>query len=73
MHVYGAAIPRQRPPILAEGAVSDSLDEFGAGEHDGRVRGEERQQLEFLKGELDLPPVDPDAALRVVQEQPVAR
>jgi len=37
------------------------------------VRGEERQQLELLKGELDLAPVDPDAALRVVQEQPVAR
>src|SRR6476659_8874739 len=26
VHVYGAAIPRQRPTILAEGAVPDSLD-----------------------------------------------
>jgi hypothetical protein len=37
------------------------------------VRGEERQQLELLEGELDLAPVDPHAALRVVQEQAVAR
>jgi hypothetical protein len=37
------------------------------------VRGDERQQLEFLEGELDLPLVDPDAPLRVVQEQPVPR
>jgi hypothetical protein len=37
------------------------------------VRGEERQQLKLLEGELDLAPVNPRAALRVVQEQPVAR
>jgi hypothetical protein len=73
VHVHGAAVLRHRPAVLAGGAVPDSLDQFGPGEHSGRVGGEERQQLEFLEGELDLAPVDPDTALRVVKEQPEAR
>ena len=58
--------------VLAEGAVPDPFDQFGPGKHGGWVRGEKRQQLELLEGELDLALVDPRAALRVVQEQPVA-
>ena len=52
--------------------MPDLPDQFGPGEHGGRVRGEEGQQLELLEGEQDLTSVDPDAALRVVQAQPVS-
>src|SRR5690242_7292497 len=69
VHVHGAAVLRHRPAVRAEVAVPDPLDEVGAGEHGGRVRGEEGQQLEFLEGELDLVSVDPDAALEVIQAQ----
>jgi len=50
--------------------MPDLADQIGPGEHPGRVRGEEGQQLELLEGQLDLVPVGPDTALPVVQALP---
>src|SRR5271166_5789000 len=70
VHVHGAAVPRDGLAVPSGGPAPGSLDQIRAGEHRGRVRAEEGQQLELPEGQLDLAPVGPDAALRVVQAQP---
>ena len=73
VHVHGAAVPRDVLAVPRDGPVPDPLDQIRAGEHRGRVRAEEGQQLELPEGQLDLASVGPDAALPVLQAQPGSR
>ncbi len=67
MHVHRAGVVMWVLPL-----APDPLQQVGPAEHLGRVRAQERQQLELLVGELDLLAAQPHAAASVVHDQAAA-
>jgi hypothetical protein len=70
MDVDGAAVDTDVPAVRRGLGPPDAADQVGAAEHGARVRAEEGQQFELLKGQRELRAAGPGPALNVVDQQP---
>src|SRR5687768_16444351 len=57
--------------VAVEGNVPELIEEPVAAEHDTRVRGEQIQEVELLRGELSRSPADADLAGAGVELEPI--